>query len=94
MGGRVRPLPIAAARYPWRAAQLADGVLVAMFVDLGVLHRDPLAKYAVVFCRLLHQLRFGQFYAQAAVLDLQFADGPACAGVSWSWRIRRFVSSH
>lgn len=45
------PLAVAAARHLQHAAQPADGVLVAMLADPGVLHRGPLAKYAVAFRR-------------------------------------------
>src|SRR3546814_12429436 len=45
------PLAVAAARHLQHAAKPTDGVLVAMLVDPGVLHRDPLAKYAVAFRR-------------------------------------------
>src|SRR3546814_9438038 len=45
------PLAVAAARHLQHAAKPTDGVLVAMLVDPGVLHLDPLAKYAVAFRR-------------------------------------------
>src|SRR3546814_10953240 len=43
------PLAVAAARHLQNAAKPTDGVLVAMLVDPGVLHRDTLAKYDVAF---------------------------------------------
>ena len=60
-------MAVATARHLQHAAQPADGALVAMGIDTGVLHRDPLAKYAVGFSKDFHvQLRVGQLSAQAA----------------------------
>eukprot|EP01133_Synstelium_polycarpum_P027706 gene27707-33490_t len=46
------PLAVSRAGHRQNPAQPADGVFVAMILDPGVLHRDPLAKYAVAFRRI------------------------------------------
>jgi hypothetical protein len=45
-GRTLSPLTISRARCGQDPAHPGDGKLVAMFLDPGVLHRDPFAKYA------------------------------------------------